>query len=456
MDKTINPDIEAAVNKLKIQATAYDKASNYYDGTHELRFASEKFKNTFGSLFKEFALNLCPAVVDAVKDKLVINGFRVEEGSPTAPVDAWKIWQDNSMTNRAGEVHTEAVKNGDAYVIVWPNKEGEVTIYPNEARSCAVFYDEETPGKIMWAAKYWTTKEKLIRLNLYYPDRTEKYISGKKSENGSLPEAKDFQQFSTDGNFNVPNPYGIVPVFHFANNGRLGSYGQSELKSAIPVQDALNKSVLDMLVAMEFQSYRQRWATGIEVEYGEDGQPIPPFKAGVDHLWLTESDTAKFGDFESAGLEPFLKVKDSFRIDLACVTGTPIYYFIQTEGDFPSGEALKKAETRFVKKVGNRQGMFGEVWEKVIAFALKIEKRGEDVRLFVDWEDPSPISEKEKLENIVIKKELGLDDYQALIEAGYGEADIKKILDRKAADRERLIKGFNAGEVDPANSPGDE
>jgi hypothetical protein len=60
----------------------------------------------------------------------------------------------------------------------------------------------------------------------------------------------------------VPNPYGVVPVFHFANNADLGMTGRSELEAAMPVQDGLNKSVLDMLVAMEFSAYRQRWAAG--------------------------------------------------------------------------------------------------------------------------------------------------------------------------------------------------
>ena len=40
-------------------------------------FASAKFENTFGWLFREFALNLCPAVCDAVADKLKVEGFSV-------------------------------------------------------------------------------------------------------------------------------------------------------------------------------------------------------------------------------------------------------------------------------------------------------------------------------------------------------------------------------------------
>ncbi len=431
-------DIKKALAQLKANETKYAKTTRYYKGEHDLAFASQKFKNAFGSLFREFALNLCPAVCDAVRDKLKVENFQVEEGADNLPKEVWKLWKDNRMGKRSGEVHKEAVKNGDAYVIVWVDPNKKVTIYPQKAMNCTVLYDEETPGKILWAAKTWTTPapESKTRLNLYYPDRIERYISQQKTGD-SLPEANGLISFSDDGeNSSITNPYGIVPVFHFANNSDIGSFGESELASAMPIQDALNKSVLDMLVAMEFASYRQRWASGIEIEFDDDGNAIPPYTAGIERLWISESPEAKFGDFEAANLEQFLKVKSDFRIDMACVTGTPLYYFMLTSGDAPSGESLKKAETRFINKVRDRQESFGQVWEDVMAFALLLEGK-KDVRLFADWEDPSPLSEKEKLENVVIKQEIGISDEQALIEAGYGESDIAKMLEAKQAKRMR-------------------
>jgi hypothetical protein len=203
--------------------------------------------------------------------------------------------------------------------------------------------------------------------------------------------------------------------------------------------------VLDMMVAMEFAAYRQRWASGIETDYDENGNPKAPFMAGIERLWTTESPETKFGSFEASDIKQFLDVKKSFVVDMASVTGTPIYYLIPVSGDFPSGEALKKSESRFLNKVRNRMDSFGAVWEDVMKFALMIE--GErDARLFAEWEDPAPMSEKERLENILIKKELGISDEQALIETGYGEADIERMMGEKQARAEAAINAFNAGE----------
>ena len=204
--------------------------------------------------------------------------------------------------------------------------------------------------------------------------------------------------------------------------------GRSELEAAIPIQDGLNKSVLDMLVAMEFSAYRQRWAAGIEIEYDNTGKAVAPFTAGVDHLWIAQDPHASFGDFQVADLDGFLKVKDSFRVDIASVTGTPLHYLMPQMNGQPSGESLKKAETRFLAKVRDRQASFGQTWADAMTFASVIEGSGPGVWLHTKWEDPSPASDREMLENIKIKRELGISIEQALAEAGYGEPDIKQML----------------------------
>ena len=428
----MNKDIESALTTLRTNAQRYSRAERYYNGEHDLAFATEKFQSTFGTLFREFALNLCPIVCDAVRDKLRVTGFSIEtggesgeepEGSGVSPVlAARRIWRRNRMGTRSGEVHKEALRSGDAYAIVWPDEAGRAVIYPNAARSIAVLYDDEVPGRIARAAKCWPTADKRIRLNLFYSDRIEKYVSRNPSE-GALPDAAGFVQLRDGGR--VANPYGVVPVFHFANNADLGSAGRSELEPAFAIQDGLNKSVLDMLVAMEFAAFRQRWVAGIEVTRDDNGQIATPFAAGVDHLWIAENADAKFGDFAGSDLVQFLKVKDSFRLDIASVTGTPLHYFMQNTTGLPSGESLKKAETRFLAKVRDRQASFGQVWADVMSFALAVEGCGPDLSLLTSWEDPAPLAEREFLENILLKKQIGLTVEQALIEAGYGAEDVK-------------------------------
>jgi hypothetical protein len=477
----MNPNIEQAIQNFRAAGVRCARTERYYCGEHDLAFATEKFANAFGTLFREFALNLCPAICDAVRDKLKVTGFSVESAGRDASVDERAIafdsgtlpdgrvsacngdtihtaidhiWRRNRMDIRVGEIHKEALKNGDAYAVVWSTPSGEVTIYPQRASSCTVVYDEESPGRILWAAKYWRTPEKCTRLNIFYPDRIERYVTARECEN-ALPEAREFVPFA--GNAGDPpassaehegkiktqaaphagrlgtshiaaNPFGVVPVFHFGNNADIGCFGQSELTDAIPIQDGLNKSILDMLVAMEFSAYRQRWVAGIDVELDEaTGKPKPPFLSGVDHLWVAPDAETRFGDFNTANLEQFLKVKDSFRIDIASVTGTPLHYFLQSPRAFASGEALRKNETRFLAKVRDRQTAFGHVWAELMSFALRLAGLGDGIELITEWEDPSPIEEREVLQNIILKQRIGISSEQALKEAGYGDVDVRRM-----------------------------
>ena len=73
----MNQHIEQAIDNFRRSAARYSKTERYYRGDHDLAFATEKFENAFGTLFREFAMNLCPAICDAVKDKLRISGFGV-------------------------------------------------------------------------------------------------------------------------------------------------------------------------------------------------------------------------------------------------------------------------------------------------------------------------------------------------------------------------------------------
>lgn len=418
--------LQEAIEHFRARTARYTRAERYYAGDHDLAFATDKFKNAFGSLFREFALNLCPAICDAVRDKLRITGFSPDQPDGKAGAElaaaAGRVWTNNRMRLRAGEVHKEALKCGDAYMIVWPDAAGRAALYPNRASTCSVTYDEEFPGRVIRAAKYWRSPDRCIRMNILYPDRIEKFATRRPADILSDPAA-----LSPAGE-PVPNPFGAVPVFHFANNADIGAFGRSEFESAVPIQDGLNKSVLDMLVAMEYAAYRQRWASGIEVEYDLDGRPAMPFTAGADHVWMTSSPDSKFGDFNASALDQFIKVKDGFRVDIASVTGTPLHYFTPGSDALRTGAGVKRNESRFLAKVRDRQEAFGQVWSDVIAFGLLVEGVADEARLLTRWEDPAPISEREVLENIILKKQIGLPDQYALSEAGYGEADIKTML----------------------------
>ncbi len=430
-------DIDTALAQITARLDGYKHYAAYYDGDHDLAFATEKFNSSFAGRFSAFADNLCPRVVDALADRLKVEGFGVVTGDANIADTAWAIWGANNMAERAGEVHNEAFTAGDAYVIVWPNGDQEPIIYPNDACMMTVVYDQERPGVILWAAKCWVDQTSgLYRLNLYYPDRLEKYVA--KGKLNAFPKrVAQFGKYQVDGEawpYMYPSGWsGTVPVFHFTNNAKIGRPGRSELKPVIPLQDALNKSVLDMLVAAEFVALPQRWAVGMEVEYDElTGKPKHELQVAVDRLWTIASDTARFGEFQAANLAQFLDIQEHFRAEIARVSSTPLHYMMLQSGSFPSGEAMKTAEAPFLAKTDDRTTSFGSIWANVLELALKM--KGVKVVLTTKWKDTAPRSDKEHTGSVIEKLEANIIDViQAGDELGYSEQTVLDMQARRAA-----------------------
>ena len=83
----------------------------------------------------------------------------------------------------------------------------------------------------------------------------------------------------------------------------------------------------------------------------------------------------------------------------ASVTGTPLHYFMQSQlRNTASGEALRKAETRFIAKVRDRQAAFGQVcvalhWPAVDSLANNASVRS--ARLAIEMPPPEVESHME-------------------------------------------------------------
>lgn len=443
------PQIDEALAQVRARAGAYALFSDYAAGRHRLAFATEKFRTAFGGLFRAFADNLCAGVIDALADRLHVTGFAVVAGPEAEAQEVWRVWLENRMDQRAGQIHREAITAGDAYAIIWPGPDGRPIIYPQRAAAMAVGYDEEVPGRMAWAAKAWRQSDGRHRLNLYLPDRIEKWIT--RTADGATPErASAFSPWEAPGEpWPLPNPYGQVPVFHWANNAGVGEFGRSELADVIPLQDALNKAVADMLVAMEYVALPQRWATGLEVEIDPaTGRARPPFVPGVERIWAVAGEDVRFGQFEPARLDQFLAAQDAFRREIAAVSRTPLHQIIPPSGQWPSGEAMRSAEAAFLAKVRDRQIAFGNAWENAMQFALRVAGRP-DVGLSCQWEDPTPRNALEQANVAAIKAQVGVPTRQILREFGYSEQEIERMLAEHEASSgemaDKLLQAFESG-----------
>jgi len=432
----VNADLDWAIEDVRRRLPDYRLFIDYDEGRHRLLFATDKYRNTFGDLFREFADNLCDDVVDGITDRLQITSWASSDQGVNAAADA--VWTRNQGEARTGAVHRNGFREGDGFTIVQTDQENRARIYRQKPTQMAVRYSTERPDEMDLAAKVWKAGKR-YRVNLYYPDRTEKYASRGLGADGGLPKAAAFVLLRAGDPALQQDEEGItehgdgIPVFHYPN-GELSAYGRSILAGVIPLQDGLNKSVADMLVSMESRALPQRWATGVQVERDPvTGQEKDPFKdAGPGSVWRTGAKEAGFGEFSAADVAQFLSVTDFFKIEAARKGAMPqhgVTLHSGQSGSFPSGVALLVAEGRTVKLARDRQRDWGTEHRREMAYAVNLELGTQAVTaqdLDLDWAPPETRDMKALLEELAMKKDLGVPLERLLVEAGYSSDDAKE------------------------------
>lgn len=439
-------DLQWAIDKIRKRLPLVNTATDYIEGRHALAFATEKWKTTFGKTFAAFSDNLCPRVVNTKADRLQLAGIRVLRGGKPdkdLSVRVMRAYERARLDRRQGNVHKAALTHGDAYVIVWPDEEGRARLFINKADKVVVRWSEDDPGAVDLAAKVWRRRDKKVRVNLYYEDRIEKYVTVTTTQGGIPEKAKGrFERHTDEGEeWPLNHDLGRVPVVAFPNDADEGEDGVSELRDAIPIQDALNKTNADMLIAEEFAGFPQRWAIGLEEEIDEETQkPIPPMKTGIERMVVSDDPNTRFGQFDPADLTKFIAAADSWRGEMARVTGTPLHYLLMS-GDFPSGEALELADAPLTAAVKDRQASFGSSWEEVAMLMLRVEDTSlaaqlddEDVLVQAVWRSTSAKSGKQEAETQEIKQRIGVSERQSLREMGYTDDEIESM--QEEADEE--------------------
>lgn len=427
------------------------KYDDYYRGEHRLLFASSKFREAFGDLFSAFADNWCPIIVDAVEERLNVEGFRF--GDASSDGDAWEIWQQNGLDAMSQIAHTEALIAGEAYAAVW-NSDGQPSVTVEHAGETIVRSDRATRRRLA-ALKRWRSDDGALQATVYLPDGLYKFEAKTGSEKWRLPtsdkdavgwiaaRASRWTAREVAGEpWPVPNPLGVVPVVPLQNRPRLLTGGESELADVIPLQDAANKILSDMLVASEFAAFPQRTATGLEIPTDpETGQPQEPFRPGVDRLWLAEDPEVKFGEFSVANLGNYVTAVELLVQHIASQTRTPPHYFALT-GQYPSGESIKSAETGLVAKARRKMRHFGESWEEVLRLCFAV--RGEPEKAAYGaaetiWGDPESRTEGEHVDALLKLSALGVPQQQLWEDAGYSPQQIARFRTMAAEDSLRVL-----------------
>jgi len=417
---------------------------DYYDGDHPTQLTDRQKKYLEIKGDTTFCANYCSVVVDALAERLTVTGFTCENKGAQEVIATW--WLENRMDEVQNAVHLAAVRDGDTFVMVDWDEDGGIPAFIHHlandgSAGVQIVYDDD--GKtVLFATKRWLTivgegagKER--RLNMYFPDRVEKYVSHDDSEAGDWrPYREEGEAWPLPWVDATGQPLG-VPVVHFRNRPAGQTHGLSELANVIPLQDALNKALIDYIAAMDTTAFQLIFVSGFE--------PAILTIAPGSLLW-SENENAKATALPASDMAGLHGALADIVVQIAGVSRTPQYYF-QGMGDPPSGESLKAQETGLVSKAKKRQVSFGNSWEDVMHLGAKLaetfgRQRVEPGHVSAEWKDPETRNELIHLQTLESKSKLGVPEEKLWSEMGYDDEDISKMQAMKAeAQKKRETLG---------------
>lgn len=426
-------DLAYAISSLTDAWFDHDEAESYYEGTADEVFASVKLQRALGTTSKYFRVNYARVPVRSRLSRLEINALTGADQRQTDTIQ--EIWDNNLLGMEAHDIHEAALKYGEAYAIVWPGEDDSIEVFYNSPKTVRLFYSAENPRKKIFAIKMWSEGE-LTRVDMYYADRIEQYIS-RIQANGQGVDERDFEPYIEEEGAEWPlvNPFGEVPVFHFRTQRM---YGRPEHKDAYGPQAAITKLVTTQMSTVDFSGFPQRYAledptmSAAEDEAGDwddadetasDGTPA--LKSGAGELWWLKG-IKQVGQFQVADPDAFLEPMREYVQTMAVLTDTPLHAF-RAGGQMPSGEARRAAEVPLIKRVKDLQLAFGATWRELFRFALRMSGIA-DPAVAIHWAEPESYDDTDVWKAAKLQVEVGVPVRQVLLERGYTQDQVDDFL----------------------------
>lgn len=379
-----------------------DRVRRYVKGDHDAPYVPRNAKQEYKGLIIKSVANWLPLIPTVVGQNLFLEGYRnaaeaaIAEADPTtnglSPSElAWQAWLANGMDARQSAVHKGALTYGYHYVLVLQGDIAPV-VKPVSALNMTAVYGDDDDWPLL--AMHWRRARfegKIARMLDVYDDVNVTTYVGKLD----AKDAKGFTQVAQS-----THSMGVCPVVRFRNEWEDSDEEpiRGEVEPYIPIQDRLNETTLDLLMAQQYGAFIQKWVTGLAVEedsreFLAEGLPNPnfgkviePFQVAVDRLIVAEDPDTKFGSFAATDLKGYLDSLEAGIRHLSALAQIPPHYLLGAVANL-SAEALAAAEAGLSRKVSDRKSLFGVAWAQVLRLVCTAQGVDPDLSATVVWRD---------------------------------------------------------------------
>ncbi|MEU9044111.1 phage portal protein [Kitasatospora sp. NPDC048343] len=375
------------------------RIDDYLHGQHDDPYMPPQADDEYRLLARRAVSNWMPLLVSTPAQALYVDAFRPGESGGGVPAAAnsttveWEHWQRSRLDARQAAVYRGALTYGHAFTLTERARNGQIRTKGLSAlRTAALFEDpanDETPFAALTVVT-WPTGDDPGRARLW-DARNEYVVRFLSPDDPSSITISDLRRHGASE----------CPVTRFAASVDLEGRTVGMIEPMIALQDRINQSVFDLLLAQTYGSTKVRTVSGMappiqrDPETGEPvldaaGNPVPlPINHNAKRFLFAEDPDVRFGSLDETPLAGFIDSIDMSVRHLSAASQTPPHHLLGQIANL-SAEALLAAETALSRKIAEFRVAFGESWERV--FRLAAELAGNtasagDYRGEVMWRD---------------------------------------------------------------------
>lgn len=436
MSDTQNELLRRLSNALDEPVARYNMLDSYWYGRQPLAFIAPEQRKLLANRLGRLVSNIPRLTVLSIAERLRVQAF---DGVSIADE-----WEASNMAQNVGTVFREALLLGSSYVLVSTAPDGSPRLTVESAKQVSVERDPAT-REVSSALKRWETRT-TTEATLFLPDRIVRFSAP--SKGASFTALRQTDEWS--------NPLGVVPVVPVVNSDRLLDVdGCSEVWDLLPLVDAANKLLVDLMCTSEATGLPRRYATGIQPReqivrdadgnpvLDNDGNPVKEYVSPVSDdtykMAVAGSPEAKFGQWDAAPMTNYESAMRVVMSHIGAISALPPAYLAAWDAQPTSADAVRAQESSLVARVEAKQLIFAPALEQVAALVVAV-RDGVDpasVTPRVRWGDPASRSAAQEADAAVKLFQAGvLSRAGTLRKLGYSDDEIAA--ERAAARAEAL------------------
>jgi len=367
-------------------------------------------------------VNLIPKIIEEHTSSLSVEGYKSPDASENLP--AWEDhWQVNRMDARQIGVHRAALEYPASYVTILPGDTAPAWT-PYSPRDLTAVYDDAVNDEWPQYALHVRKTGETLALRLIAPNEVIRFTA---------KNADATPVYVGTERHNVP----WCPVVRFASEFNLDDSADGLVSRLIEMQNQVNLTTLNGLVAQVFAAFPQKWVTGMDVPIDESGRPVEPFKAAVNRLWMGEGEATRFGQFEAADLKQYLDFRED-TIRLACtIANVPPHTVLGALTNL-GAEAMAAAEMSKTRYENVLRLLFGESWEQCFRLSRYVagdKAAMDDTAAEVVWGDTSARSWSQDVDAATKLRSIGLPMSYIAEKLGESPQQIPQLLEDIEAEQ---------------------